>query len=389
MFQRRNEPELDGTPGLQQNLRDALTERGGQVLIYGDTGVGKTSLLKYAAEDEDMHFVSVECMTGMDTDQLVENALRQLVDVREMKRGRSRSIEAEASGEGKLPWIAKMTASIKGDLSNSSEWEVLEKPAIDVLIDAMARTGKQLLVFDNFQNIQDADTRLAVAQLLELLSDRAGRDDAPQVSCVVIGIATDAQGLLGASRSFARRTTEVGVPRMPTDEIREILVQGFNFLSIQIPASILNQLVHHSDGFPYFAHLMGLYIAREARRAGSSLVEPAMVASALTRASKSVSAQFASRCKAAFEAAGDTQPRKNVMLLLADSDKQEWSSVDIQNLWEAKFGARANYTFLYVALGELITADHGQMLTRTGARRQYEYRLEDPHLRPYLRMQYL
>lgn len=53
MFAKRNEPDLVGNPGLQDNLRDALREVGGQVLIYGDTGVGKSSLLKYAAEDEE------------------------------------------------------------------------------------------------------------------------------------------------------------------------------------------------------------------------------------------------------------------------------------------------------------------------------------------------
>jgi len=54
MFARRNEADLDGNPGLQDTVQDALRERGGQILLYGDTGVGKSSLLKYAAEDEDL-----------------------------------------------------------------------------------------------------------------------------------------------------------------------------------------------------------------------------------------------------------------------------------------------------------------------------------------------
>jgi Cdc6-like AAA superfamily ATPase len=49
MFTRRNEPDLLGNPGLQDSLRDALREPGGQVILYGDTGVGKSTLLKYAA----------------------------------------------------------------------------------------------------------------------------------------------------------------------------------------------------------------------------------------------------------------------------------------------------------------------------------------------------
>src|SRR5437016_834388 len=71
MFARRNEPDLNGNPGLQDNLRDALREEGGQVLIYGDTGVGKSSLLRYAADDEGMDHVSVDCLSSKTYEDLL------------------------------------------------------------------------------------------------------------------------------------------------------------------------------------------------------------------------------------------------------------------------------------------------------------------------------
>ena len=103
MFARRNEPDLKGNPGLQDSLREALRERGGQVLMYGDTGVGKSSLLKYAAEDEAMGLVSVECFSNRSFEDLMEEALRKLVDVREIKRTTSKSASAEVEASGGAP----------------------------------------------------------------------------------------------------------------------------------------------------------------------------------------------------------------------------------------------------------------------------------------------
>ncbi len=44
MFERRNEPTSLGLPGLQDRLVEAMRQKGAQLRVFGDTGVGKTSL---------------------------------------------------------------------------------------------------------------------------------------------------------------------------------------------------------------------------------------------------------------------------------------------------------------------------------------------------------
>jgi hypothetical protein len=94
MFTRRNEPDLHGNPGLQDTLRDALRERGGQV-IYGDTGVGKSTLLQYAAEDEGMRVLSIPAMSNRTFDDLIDTAIRELTMERDVEV--IRSLRASAS----------------------------------------------------------------------------------------------------------------------------------------------------------------------------------------------------------------------------------------------------------------------------------------------------
>src|SRR5688500_7809890 len=80
MFTRRNEPDAGGHPGLQDHLRETLREPGSQVLLYGDAGVGKTTLLQYAAQDEGMDFLRVQCVSSLSFSGHVDAALRELID---------------------------------------------------------------------------------------------------------------------------------------------------------------------------------------------------------------------------------------------------------------------------------------------------------------------
>lgn len=386
MFERRNEPDIDGNPGVQDRLQDALRERGAQVLLFGDTGVGKSSLVKYASEDETLFAVPVECGSDMSFADILDTVVRKLVDVKAVTVKRTASAEASATAEASVPWFTKFSGTIKGAKGKEQNYEVVEKPVLDVITEVMATAGKSLIVLDNFQNIKSQETRNLVAQLMERLSDRAGDWDKPDIKCVVVGIADDAESLLGESLSFMRRTVQIGVPRMPDDEIRALLARGFRLLDLDVHPNLMNKFVFYSDGFPFFAHLVGLYVSRAATRAKTQKVTGEQLNAALTEAAKSVSASYERRVRKAREVGGDVQPRKQIMRMLADSSDRKWTSADVQTLWEEKIGARGDYAFMHVALAQLSQSYYGSVLRRTGSKKRYLYEFADPHMRPYLRI---
>jgi len=108
MFEARNEPDLNNVPGLQDRLKEALREQGSQILIYGDTGVGKSSLLTNVAELVGRKTVEVDCTSGMTIDDIIEHATAQVLAYRKVGRTRTATVEGEAGVEGKLPFFAAM-----------------------------------------------------------------------------------------------------------------------------------------------------------------------------------------------------------------------------------------------------------------------------------------
>lgn len=385
MFARRNEADLDGRPGLQDRLRAALRDRGGQVLMYGDTGVGKSSLLKYAAEDEGLKVVSIECFSHRTYEQIMEECIGRLVDFTEVEFSESYTVGSQLELGIAGPKLMTAKGTLKAEFGSTSKFQAVQKEPIEVLLDAMQATGRSVVVLDNFQNVDDDRTRTLVAQSMERLSDRALETN--DTKLVIIGIADDAPALLSGSGSFTRRTAEVGVPRMPDEELREILANGFRLLGLQSADKVLDRLVFFSDGFPYFAHLLGQSVSQAARRDKASEITMHMVGIALTDAAQQVEQGYEARVRKALEAGGETQPRKRILELLAyDDSRLEWSSSDVIQLFAEAHGHRDDVSFLHTALAQLSTDKHGSMLKRTGTRGFYMYKFNDPHMRPYLRL---
>ena len=386
MFERRNEPDAEGNPGVQNRLQDALRERGAQVLIYGDTGVGKSSLVKYAAQDENRTTVTVGCSSEMTYADILDNVVRKLVDIKALTLKRTVSGEASAAGEASVPFFTKFTGTIKGAAGRERTYQVVEKPVLDVITEVMAEAGRSIIVLDNFQNVKSQETRDLIAQLMEKLSDRAADSDGPDIKCVVVGIADDAESLLGTSLSFLRRTVQIGVPRMPDDEIEALLSRGFGLLGLDVHSNLMHKFVFYSDGFPFFAHLVGLYVSRATTRAETHEVTGNELNAALTEAAKSVSASYERRVRQAIELGGQVQPRRQILRILAESTDRTWTSAAVQALWAAHVGRRTDYSFMHAALSQLSTRDYGGILRRTGSKRRYLYQFADPHMRPYLRI---
>jgi len=94
MFTKRNEADVYGNPGLQDRTREALRERGGQLIMFGDAGVGKSTLLKYAAEDEGMPTISIRTRSKS-FDDIIDEAIRKVTSEREVE-----IVRTNASGAG-------------------------------------------------------------------------------------------------------------------------------------------------------------------------------------------------------------------------------------------------------------------------------------------------
>jgi Cdc6-like AAA superfamily ATPase len=384
MFARRD----DGR--LQQRFEDALREPGSQIMLYGDTGVGKTSLVLHVANEMNLGVARIECFSGKSFHDLLSEAFAAIAEVQELRIevSTTQSAGAEVSGGGGFGWLAYIRGQLRSEAGTAEtrEFQVVQKPLIDALFEKMIEAGRNVIFFDNFENVTDADVRGKVAQFIVFVSDRA--QQIGNLKVIVAGIADTAADLLSMSDAASRRTIDFEVPRMPPQELERILNTGMSILDLIIGTREKDHIVELSDGFPYVVHLIGLHAARSAMRTTRAEVTGDDVTSAVRSAVEEFSQECRKSLELAEELSGKERPRLKILRALAHAKGRDFSTADVRQLYQRRFqiDSNKNFAFLNVALGALLSAERGAVLRRRGARRRYRYSFRNPLMRPYILM---
>ena len=229
---------------------DAINERGQHAILFGERGVGKTSLGNIIATQLTYVFpIKITCSRKDDFKSMWLRAM------------------------GKIP-IAKTTEKIgftneqKVEYTNlASQLKNLEdvKPAdIENLLKPIL-DNRMLFVFDEFDNITINVIRQQFADLIKSLSDNC-----ENITIVIIGISDNIENLIGNHPSLERCLKQIKMPRMNSDELGAIIDYGTSSLEIKINSRIRNQIIEFSAGFPHYTHLICKYGCRDAINKESS-----------------------------------------------------------------------------------------------------------------------
>lgn len=307
MFASRREEDI------QNRVESVLRQPGRQLILYGPTGVGKTSLINHLAETHSLQFESYGC--GSPFNELLHAVLADLVGEEVVDVARKRTSLSSLR--------MTLLKIFGGERSTGHEEQVASKPhpqeLAKLVYDGALNAGWRFIFFDNFDDTfgheHSDETLRSFAHLLKHFSDRAlkDRDEAPKI--VLAGIKSAASEFLALDDATRRRTAQIEVPTMPDDELAEILDLGGKLLGLSFSAGCRNQIVEHSGGFPYYTHLMGLHIAEKAIATEATTIDH--FDEALDTVIADCDLTLARRYEAAIEPDGNVRPKKGVMEALA------------------------------------------------------------------------
>jgi Cdc6-like AAA superfamily ATPase len=372
--------------GLEERVQGALRERGRQIILYGPTGVGKTSLVRFLCHKNETSYVRTEC--GAPFDEMLRDALAQRVDEEVIERVRSTSGEVEA---GLLAGIF----SLKGRSGESEDVTVADvrRAMPNLIADALEAANVEVLFLDNYENLQVQDhvaaTKMAIIQLLKSLSDRAA-DNRKALKLVVAGIPEASEELVTADEATARRLAQIEVPRMPADELDQILVHGEAKLGIEFEGLCRDRILQSSDGFPYYTHLIALHCSRRAINAQRGFVELSDFEGALDDIILDCDLTLRGAYRNAVETSGDVRARRSIMEAMARINDLEVPFRDIRGsfmeLHPGRYDSPTKLNFLSPSMSELcdtygILADKGLPKSKNNL-----YRFRNPLMRAYVRL---
>jgi len=363
-------------------LVNELHTPGRQVAIYGERGVGKTSLALLADffanfSDEATHFVRCQRDSIYATifGQLLQHAGAAYVP---------NGIETETTRRGGV--AAGPAALSKSKTARLKHQAVQSARSIGPgMLLNLFQDRDGLLIIDEYDRVGDPPTHTRLAETLKHFSDAASR-----TKIIVVGVAETLAELIGEHESLTRCLAQIKLGRMQKSELGEIVGKGEERLKLVFKDSVRRKIISLSDGFPFFTHLLCSYCAEEAGKVLLDNPEARVVASeaefckALRRAIDTAEGTLHDD----YQTAVITMKRKTDMFkhVLWATAYAQATEVQVQEIAEnigRLTGQKPKIESLGNYLGPLTRTEKKQILVRV---RQGYYKFANPLMRAYVRL---
>ena len=364
-----------GRIGQVRRVIDAINQTGLHAIIYGERGVGKTSLANILSS----RLVSragveaiaprINCDGTDDFTTLWKKAFEKIAMVE------------SAEGIGFGPVTTQTVGTAKDLLDNG---EKVTPDTVRRLLEKIGRNRLLVVILDEFDRLTNKRTRRAVADTIKALSDHA-----VSATVVVVGVADTINELIVEHESIHRALIQIPMPRMNTAELYEILDKGTSKLGMSIDVEAKTEIANLSQGLPNYTHRLGLDATRVAiddKRLHilSVDVKPA-VEKAVANAEQSLQDNY--RRAISSPQKGNLYGRVLLACALAQADEFGYfAAADVRKPLSKIMGRKYEIPAFAKHLNDFSQPARASVLKKSGEKHRYRYRFTSPLMQPLVIM---
>lgn len=364
------------TKQLERVLQE-IASRGRHVVIFGERGVGKTSLARNLVEVcrggqiQTLAGGTVNCSAG---DTFASVWRRAFEDLHFQQTSQGIGLQPE-------PTTTTHSASaIVGSLvAPSGEARELEPEDVRRVLSFFQPS---MLVIDEVDRIRDAAFSGLMADTLKSLSDHL-----VNTTIILIGVADSVDHLIAEHASIERSLAQVHMPRMSVKELLEILDKAYKSANLTASPTATAKIASFSRGLPHFTHLLGREAGLHADSAGRTEVTADDVTDSLESAIKNTEQSIQKSYHDATFSPRQRTYYPSVLLACALVQTDElgyFAATDLRSPLSRIVGKQMEIPAFAQHLNDFSSDARGRVLQKAGQKRRFRYRFTNPLLQPYV-----
>lgn len=360
-------------------LIEHLNTPGQHALLFGDRGVGKSSLANITCELLLQQFVSGGLFTKRCDSS---DTFLSVVSLPLAKVGIDTQVVSTESGKAEggkaglaIPFVHA------GVESNSTRRASITGPATSATSPSWVAEklhGLQgLFLIDEVDALRNSGDKTKLAELVKLLSDQGS-----PLKVLMVGIAETAAELTAGHPSVTRCLRETHLSRMSDLELQTIISGGEEKTGLAFSNSASSRIVAVSSGYPHFTHLLCLKAAEDAIAEERAIIDSENLDAATRRAVEDAEGSLRNSYGNATRSFG-TDEFKKILLAAATCNPEEFSAAELRQKYHALWGSGITQGNLNNHFKRLVSDDGSAVLRRLA---KGVYRFSDPRMPSYVRI---
>lgn len=285
---------------LNTKLVNALRTPGKQMVVFGPTGSGKTTILLNKLQQVYESHLTSRCMKGLSFEALVLDAFDQLaVHYCKERTDKQKSSFSFQISQEYLAIKSQIGVAKSREIGMKTD-RIIPPQLTPQVLGRFIGQANSCWVLEDFHKIDESE-RVRLSQVMKVFMDMA--DEYSALKIIAIGAEDTARKVVEYDPEMRNRVAEINVPLMRRDEIEKIVVKGQGLINVKFGDEVIKGVSSYASGMASVCHHLCLNacIAKGIYETQSSQVE--IDQSALQEALRTYLDESSDTLKKAFDVA--------------------------------------------------------------------------------------